>query len=90
LLGLREKTGRISGGFPDGVRDWFTVFAKPKQGDDKGISICVMNINGSSWYVKSSYIAKKIIEYYYSHIVPIRKISKQELVHNNLIQNGES
>ncbi len=72
-LQIGGKTGRISGGVPHGTRDWFTVFAKPINGENQGISICVMNINGSSWYIKSSYIAKRIIEYYYTKIVPINK-----------------
>jgi peptidoglycan glycosyltransferase len=65
------KTGSITGGGPHGKRDWFTVFAKPEsdstnKSTSKGISICVMIINVNKWYVKSSFIARKIIEFYFN------------------------
>lgn len=72
------KTGRISGGLPEGVRDWFSAFAMPKSKENKGISVCVMNINGKKWYIKSSYIAKKIIEYYYERLYK----NKNRISHN--------
>lgn len=60
------KTGSITGGVPYGKRDWFTAFAAPKKDiTDKGISISVMNVNVKKWYVKSSFLAKEIIEHYY-------------------------
>jgi peptidoglycan glycosyltransferase len=60
------KTGSITGGLPFGKRDWFVAYAKPKDNpDDKGISICVMIVNVKKWYVKSTYLAKNIIQYYY-------------------------
>ncbi|MCK5883662.1 MAG: hypothetical protein KAG61_08240 [Bacteriovoracaceae bacterium] len=60
------KTGTITGGVPFGRRDWFTAYARPKNDpSDRGISISVMNINLKKWYVKSSYLAKEIIEHYY-------------------------
>lgn len=62
------KTGSITGGVPYGKRDWFTAYAAPKSNlQDKGISISVMNVNVHKWYVKSSYLAKEIIEYYYKN-----------------------
>ena len=60
------KTGTLTGGIPFGKRDWFISYAMPKSGDDKGISVCVMIVNLKKWYVKSSVLAKNIIEYYYS------------------------
>lgn len=73
-LNLGGKTGSITGGFPHGKRDWFTVFAKPKDPMlGSGISIAVMNVNTNHWYVKSSYLAKNIIEFYYSNIYPLNK-----------------
>ena len=60
------KTGTLTGGVPYGRRDWFVSYAMPKDGADKGISVCVMIINLEKWYIKSSALAKNIIEYYYS------------------------
>lgn len=65
-LVIGGKTGTITGGIPFGKRDWFTAYARPKDNPtDRGISISVMNINVKKWYVKSSYLAKEIIEHYY-------------------------
>lgn len=72
LIVVGGKTGSISGGMPDGKRDWFTAFAIPKDSAaGKGISISVMIVNDAKWYVKSSYLAKEIIEYYYKRIMRI-------------------
>lgn len=89
-LSIGGKTGRISGGLPEGTRDWFTAFATPRYGQDRGISIGIMQINGKSWYIKSSYIAKKIIEYYYTRIIPIKKRTQNEIVKSRTITKGES
>jgi cell division protein FtsI/penicillin-binding protein 2 len=63
------KTGSITGGIPYGKRDWFVSFAKPKNNKaDKGISVCVMIVNVKKWYVKSTFLAKKVIEYYYDEL----------------------
>lgn len=63
------KTGSITGGVPFGKRDWFISYAKPKNNSsDKGISICVMIVNVKKWYIKSTYLAKKIIQYYYDDL----------------------
>lgn len=60
------KTGSITGGDPWGKRDWFTAFAIPNSGQlGSGISVCVMNVNVKKWYVKSTFLAKNVIEYYY-------------------------
>lgn len=68
------KTGSITGGLPYGKRDWFTSFAMPKNTSlGKGISIAVMNINVNKWYVKSSYLAKNIIEFYFKKVYPLRE-----------------
>ncbi|OFZ20729.1 MAG: hypothetical protein A2202_06205 [Bdellovibrionales bacterium RIFOXYA1_FULL_36_14] len=65
------KTGSITGGLPYGKRDWFTAFAIPENESDKGISVCVMNINKEKWYIKSTYLVRKIIEFYYNKVSPI-------------------
>ena len=62
------KTGSITGGAPFGKRDWFMSYAKKKgDSEDKGISLCVMIVNLKKWYVKSPFLAKKIIQYYYKN-----------------------
>ncbi len=63
------KTGTITGGLPYGKRDWFVSYAKPKDASEgKGISVCVMIVNVKHWYIKSTYLAKKIIQYYYNDV----------------------
>jgi peptidoglycan glycosyltransferase len=63
------KTGSITGGEPYGKRDWFVAYARPRfKSNDKGISICVMIVNGKKWYIKSPYLAKNIINYYYNEL----------------------
>lgn len=64
------KTGSITGGTPFGKRDWFVSYAKKRDSTDKGISIGIMIVNQKKWYVKSPFLAKNIIEYYYSKIHP--------------------
>jgi len=60
------KTGSITGGLPYGKRDWFTAFAKPKKLKNQGISVCVMIVNDEKWIVRSSFLARRVIEYYFS------------------------
>lgn len=63
------KTGTITGGLPYGKRDWLTIYAAPTNAAlGKGISVAVMNVNVKKWYVKSTFLAKKIINYYYQEI----------------------
>lgn len=82
-LEIGGKTGHITGGTPFGKRDWFTAFAMPKTPEfGKGISICVMNVNIKRWHVRSSAVAKEVIEYYYGKVLPIgqnvTKVSKKK------------
>ena len=71
-LSLGGKTGSITGGVPYGKRDWFVAFARPKKSkEDKGISVCIMNVNKKLWRAKSTSLARRIIEYYYSKVSPI-------------------
>ncbi len=70
-LYIGGKTGSITGGNPYGQRDWFVTYALPKNGNKKGISISVMNINKEKWYVRSSKVAMDIIKYYYNNIEPM-------------------
>lgn len=63
------KTGSITGGVPYGKRDWFVSYAMPKDDPkDKGVSVCIMIVNVKKWYIKSTYLAKKIIQYYYDDL----------------------
>ncbi len=72
VLDIGGKTGSITGGTPYGKRDWFAAYAIPREtGKGKGISISVMNVNVKKWHVKSSMLAKNIIEYYYKNINPV-------------------
>jgi len=71
-LEIGGKTGHITGGTPFGKRDWFTVYALPRdKAEGKGISISVMNVNVKRWHVKSAVLAKSIIEYYFKSVKPI-------------------
>jgi penicillin-binding protein A len=71
-LVIGGKTGTLKGGEPYGQRDWFTAFAVPvKEEFGKGISVCVMNVNINKWYVKSSFLTRKIIEFYFREVGPI-------------------
>ncbi|MGE3608957.1 MAG: penicillin-binding transpeptidase domain-containing protein [Bacteriovoracaceae bacterium] len=73
-LEIGGKTGSITGGDPMGKRDWFVSYAKSLEDKmDKGVSICVMIVNQKKWYVKSSLLAKNIMEYYYSNLYPKKK-----------------
>jgi cell division protein FtsI/penicillin-binding protein 2 len=73
-LEIGGKTGSLTGGEPFGKRDWFVSYAKSiEDKHDKGISICVMIVNQKKWYVKSSLVAKNIMEFYYSNLYPHKK-----------------
>lgn len=82
-LDLGGKTGSITGGLPYGKRDWFTAYASPKGPSNTGISICVMNINLKKWYVKSTYLAKQIVSYYFSKVNPITEMLSEQKQREN-------
>lgn len=67
-LKVGGKTGTITGGVPYGKRDWFISYAMPQDGENKGISVCVMIVNVKKWYIKSTVFARKVIEHYYKKI----------------------
>lgn len=81
-LDIGGKTGSITGGEPHGKRDWFVAWAKPKNSDDKGISVCVMIVNQKKWYVKASYMTRKIIESFFKE--------KDEIFVSLVGNNGKS
>lgn len=71
-LRIGGKTGTITGGVPYGRRDWFSAYAIPV--DERfgaGISVVAMNINLERWYVRSTHLAKRVIEYYYGNVFPL-------------------
>jgi penicillin-binding protein A len=73
-LEIGGKTGSLTGGDPYGKRDWFVSYAKSLEDkNDKGISICVMIVNQKKWYVKSSLVAKNIMEFYYQSLYSQKK-----------------
>ena len=74
-LKIGGKTGSITGGIPFGKRDWFSAFAIPKNKKlGEGISISVMNINVDKWFVRSAYLAREVIDFYYKEINPLKKV----------------
>jgi len=67
------KTGSITGGNPYGKRDWFSSYMIPIGRPELGISVVVMNVNIHHWYVRSSYLARRIYEFYYEEYVKKNK-----------------
>jgi len=82
VLEIGGKTGSITGGKPFGKRDWFTAYAMPKDhSKGKGISVSVMNVNVKRWHVKSSFLAKNVIEYYFRNVktIPITLAAPEKI-----------
>ncbi len=69
------KTGRMTGGVPYGTRDWLAFYVKHKNTPDKGWSVAVMINNEERWTVRPTFIAKKVLEYYYSQVISKDKVS---------------
>lgn len=83
------KTGSLTGGLPYGKRDWITLYAAPRDGSlGKGISVAIMNINVKKWYVKSTFLAKKIINYYYQEVFPKLKSDLTQSTLNKTANKG--
>jgi cell division protein FtsI/penicillin-binding protein 2 len=76
-LDIGGKTGSITGGVPYGKRDWFIVYAVPKDKSHPGISIAIMIVNVKKWYVRSTYLAKNIIEYYHKTYLNNHKVQNE-------------
>ncbi len=62
-VAIGGKTGSLTGYKPKGKYDWFVGFGE--RGDHK-IAFAVLCINKEKWYVKSSLLARQIMEYYFS------------------------
>lgn len=65
------KTGTLTGFEPHGKYDWFVGFGEH---NDKTIAYAILCINKEKWYVKSSQLARQLLDYYYS-----RQQSESEL-----------
>ncbi len=59
------KTGSLSGRIPPGKYDWFVGFA---QLDGRKIAYAVLCINKKKWYVKSTQLAREMLEFYFSEL----------------------
>jgi peptidoglycan glycosyltransferase len=57
------KTGSLTGFKPRGRYDWFVGFGER---DDQKIAFAVLCINKEKWYVKSSRLAREMLEFYFS------------------------
>jgi cell division protein FtsI/penicillin-binding protein 2 len=54
------KTGSLTGDNPKGKVDWFIGYGKNPEGDK--IAIAAITVNKKKWTVKSSYLARQMIE----------------------------
>ena len=73
-LDIGGKTGQMTGGIPEGKRDWFISFVRPKERPhDLGISIAVMIVNQERWYIRSTKLTKEIINYYYNNLFELKQ-----------------
>jgi len=57
------KTGSLTGHAPKGKHDWFIGYA---QLGDRKLAFASLTINKKYWTVKSSYVARKLIEAYFN------------------------
>ena len=57
------KTGSLTGSSPQGRHDWFVGYAGL---GDRKIAFAALTINKKKWTVKSSFIARKVIEEYFT------------------------
>ena len=62
-ISVGGKTGSLSGNNPEGIYDWFVGYAQ--RGEQK-IAFAALCINKDYWYVKSSQIARKALENFFS------------------------
>lgn len=57
------KTGSLTGFHPEGKYDWFVGYATD---GERKIAYAALCINKEYWYVKSSYLARQLVESYFS------------------------
>jgi penicillin-binding protein A len=66
FLNVGGKTGSLTGDNPRGKYDWFVGYAD--SGPQK-IALAALTIHEKQWRVKSSYLARKAIETYFSELL---------------------
>jgi len=57
------KTGSLTGFKPRGRYDWFVGFGKRNH---REIAFAVLCINKEKWYVKSTRLAREMLEFYFA------------------------
>ncbi len=62
-LEVGGKTGSLTGFHPKGKYDWFIGYASD---GDRKLAFAVLCINQEFWYVKSAFLARRLIENYFS------------------------
>ncbi len=68
------KTGSLTGDSPKGKVDWFIGYAMGA--DDEKIAIAAITVNKTKWVVKSSYLARQMIEDHFKEdLLPKRKVA---------------
>lgn len=64
------KTGSLHGIYPDGKCDWFVGYG---MADGRKIAVAALTVNEENWRVKSSYLARSMIERYFkTHLVSMK------------------
>ena len=59
------KTGSLTGMSPKGRHDWFVGYGVAADG--RRIAFASLIINKEKWYVRSSYVARKFLEHYFTN-----------------------
>ncbi len=59
------KTGSLNGDNPKGKTDWFVGYAKD---DDHSLAVAAITVNKEYWQVKSAYLAKMMLQKYFSEV----------------------
>jgi len=83
-LDVGGKTGSLTGDEPRGKYDWFVGYADWR---GKKIAICALTVHGKLWKVKSSYLARRSIENYFSRQIASKNLSASSLSKRNRHQN---
>jgi penicillin-binding protein A len=71
------KTGSLTGLDPKGKVDWFIGYGKNPEGDK--IAIAAVTVNKEKWVVKSSYLARQMIEFRYQDRIAKSKLTQKGL-----------
>lgn len=83
-IDIGGKTGTLRGRGPNnelkGLHDWFVGYAS--KGDDK-IAFAILNVSKDKWQVKSHYMAKQLIDYYFFEMPEQKVIAEQGMTLEN-------